>query len=152
MGISSWVKPFLKAFTLQSCPATVKISTQNVPDLVRFFDSLFACVFQEDRHGRCRNPSSDMHSWHHHVISWRLSGLYPQWQEKMVLCCCSAKEKAEDRWVRCAAHSSEIVSQFGHISTHSWTVHYYFPVWLPCKCLSPLQGQTWNQPFLKSIN
>lgn len=120
-----------------------------------FSGSLFACVLQEDRHVRCRNPSTDMHSWHHHVISWRLSGLYPQWQEKMVLCCCSAKEKAKDRWVKCAAHSSEIVSQFGHTSTHSWAVHYFFLCDYPASACHHCRGKLeinlfWN-PWIKTI-
>lgn len=147
----------LKAFILQSCPATVKISMPNVPDLVGFFfESLFACVVQEDRHRRYRNPSSDGHSWHHHVISWRLSGLYSQWQEKMVLCYCSAKEKEKDWWVKCAAHSSQIVSQFGHICTHSWTVHYYFPCMITLQVLVTTAGANlkstffWN-PWIKTI-
>lgn len=44
MGISSWVKPFLKAFILKSCPASLKISVQNVSDLVGvFWQSLCMC-------------------------------------------------------------------------------------------------------------
>ena len=151
MGISSWVKPFLIAFILQSCPTTMEISVQS---FLGFFLTVSLHVLSSKTgmgyvavlHLTCI-PGIIM--LFHEV---RLSDLYPQWQEKMVLCCCSG-EKAKDRWVKYTAHSSEIAGVSVWIYFHIFlnrSLSFYCMIALQVLVITA--GATLKSTFLKSMN
>lgn len=102
-GILWWLKPFFIVFIVKRCTAAMGLPVQTF--LVVFSIVSFACVVQWDMCRTCISPSSNMHSGHHHVISWNKTVRFIwQWQEKMTFCCFSGK-KANDRWAKFAGHS-----------------------------------------------